>query len=191
MNGVSWKIQEGSGRLALIHDNRWLAILGIPLAAFGLAVAVVPWLIDEARDSGAWPILAGGGLIGCGIFFMGMTLCFHYVEVLADRKTSLVTRRAGLPPFQRVKSWPLGEISEVECVNVQMVGGRAGGSSTHYQIQLVGPSVSIQLASSLDPEPIREEALRWARFLDKPFADRIKSSPEERLRNRLDSMQET
>ena len=110
MSENSWTTIEGDGRLAVVHDNRLLAIIGIPLALGGLAVATVPWLVVEARNSSAWPILAVGSLIGAGIVTMGMALCFHYVEIVADRRSGSVTRRAGLPPFQRTKSWPLSAI---------------------------------------------------------------------------------
>lgn len=187
---TSWTTNEGDTRLAVVHDNRWLAIVGVPLATFGLAVAAVPWLIESARNSGAWPILAVGSLIGTGIVVMGMALCFHYVEIVADRRSGSVTRRDGLPPFQRAKSWPLGGIDEVVCVNETMAGGGARGSSTHYRLRLVGPSASVLVASALEPEPVRQEAARWARFLNRPLVDQTGSSRQERLRAGLESGRE-
>lgn len=164
--------REEGDRIALVHDNRWLAILGIPLVLFGLAVAIVPWLIDDAGNSGAWPILAVGSLIGAGIITAGLALCFHHVEFIADRSAGTVTRRTGLRPFQRTKTWPLSTVTEVSCVVETMTrSGLAGGSSTHHRMRLTGPNVSVLVASALEPEPIEHEALRWSEFLGKPLTE--------------------
>jgi len=164
-----WTTIEDEKRIAIVHDNRWLAIIGVPLTMAGLVVAVVPWLIEQARNSGAWPILAVGSLVGAGIIVAGLSLCFNYVEIVGDRQSGLVTRRAGLRPFQRSRSWPVTAFSEIVCV-VEMIGRASGpGSTRHHRVRLVGPGASLLLASSLEAVPIRAEAQRWANFLGIPL----------------------
>ena len=155
----------------IVHDNRWLAIIGIPLAIAGSLVAVGPWLIDDARNSDAWPILVVGSLIGSGILVAGLSLCFKYGEIEADRSMNKITRRAGTLPFRRTRSWSLEDISEIACVIEKMARTSGTGSSIHYCIRLIGPNTSVLIASSLEREPIEAEAARWATSLDKPLGN--------------------
>jgi hypothetical protein len=170
----SWTTLEDGERIATVHDNRWLAIIGVPLTVLGLAVAIGPWFIAEARHFGAWPILAAGSLIGVGIIMAGLSLCFKYDEITADRGTGLVIRHTGLRPFRRSKIWPLTKFSEVVCLEERMVT-RELGSSRHHRVRLMGAGASVLIASSLDPDQIRAEAQRWAKILDLTFRDTLGS----------------
>jgi len=166
-----WKTSETNHQLTIVHDNRWLAIFGIPISLFGLLVAIGPWFIDSARESGAWPILAGGSLIGTGIFVAGLSLCFKYESVTANTSTGEVVRHKGLAPFRRTAVWPIEEFQQIACRKVQMAGGAQSHSSIHYQVRLKGDEASTLLASCLDSEPIQAEARRWATFLNLPISD--------------------
>lgn len=168
---TSWATLEEGGRITIVHDNRWLAIIGIPLGLMGLLVAAGPWFIEDARNSGAWPILAVGSLIGIGILVAGLSLCLKYDEIVADRGRGVVTRHAGLHPFRRSKSWPLADIEEVVCVDEKMAGTSTRGSSLHHRVRLVGPGASVLVTSCLELEPVQVEARRWADFLDLPLRD--------------------
>jgi hypothetical protein len=185
MEETSWTTLEDGGRRAVVHDHRWLAIVGVPLAVFGLVVAAGPWFIEEARNSGAWPILAVGSLIGAGIIVAGLALCFKYEEVAADRGTGVVIRHMGLPPFRRSKTWPLTDFTEVVCLDEKMAGGPGQASSLHHRVRLLGPNASVLVASWLEPEPIRAEARAWARFLDLPLRDTIGFDLETQLRDSM------
>ena len=171
---TSWETLEADQRITIVHYNRWLAILGVPLAVFGLAIAVEPWLIGEARSSDAWPILAVGSLIGAGIVVAGLALCFKYDEVAADRGVGVVIRHTGLDPFRRTREWPLTAIEEVVCLDEKIGSASGRGSSLHHRTRLVGSGVSALLASCLEPEPIRMEAQRWSRFLNLPLRDTMR-----------------
>lgn len=184
---TSWTIRETDERLTIIHDNRWLAIVGVPMMLVGLVIAVGPWLIEEARTSGAWPILAVGSLLGLGFVVFGLALCFKYEEIEADRSSGLVFRRAGLPPFRRTRSWSWADLTEVAAVTESQVRTHHPGSSLHYRLRLIGPKCSLLVASSFDREPIEAEAPRWARFLDKPLRKAMQEDPQERLRESLRS----
>ncbi|MDC0325485.1 hypothetical protein OAM01_01890 [bacterium] len=163
---TSWSTHEDQNCLSIVHDNRWLAIIGLPLALVGLAVATGPWFIDDARNSGAWPILAVGSVIGFGIIVAGVSLCFKYERIDTDRATNLLERHKGMPPFRRSMTWPLKNFTEVKVVVEKMDSASGHGSSLHQRFRLVGPNASILIASCLEPEPIQTEAQRWAKFLD-------------------------
>jgi hypothetical protein len=180
---TSWTTLEDEERIAIVHDNRWLAIIGVPLVVAGLVVAIGPWFIDDARNSGAWPILAVGSLIGTGIMVAGLSLCFKYDEVIANRGAGIVIRHAGLPPFRRSKTWQLTDFDEILCVDETMTSASGGGASLHHRVRLIGPGVSVLLASCLEPEPIRTEAQRWGTFLGLPLRDTIGADLRTKLRD--------
>ena len=169
---TSWDIDQSLNRLSIVHDNRWLAIVGIPLSLFGLLVACGPWFIESARNSDDWPILAGGSVIGCGIVVAGLSLCLKFEKFIADRETNTMTRLIGLKPFQRRKQWPLDSFEVVDC-SIFNMGSFGSSSSQQYRIQLVGPRNSVLLASCLDKESILLEAIRWSEFLDLPIDNSI------------------
>lgn len=179
----SWETHETDESLIIIHDNRWLAIIGIPMILVGLLIAIGPWMIEEARNSGAWPILAGGSVIGLGFIVAGLSLCFKYDEIEANRSLKTVFRRAGLPPFRRTRSWPWDEISEVEVVCETHPRSSHSGSSLNFSLRLKGPKCSLLVASTLDRKPIESEGPRWADFLGKPFRNTIQEDPHLRLRH--------
>lgn len=172
--------------MTIVHDNRWLAIIGVPLAVVGLAIAIGPWFIEEARASGAWLILAVGSLIGAGFIVFGLALCFKYDGVSADRAAGEVVRHAGLQPFRRSKTWPLSDFEEVLCHDLRMAASSARGSSSiQYQVRLEGADASVVLASCFEPELVPYEALRWAEFLDLPVRDAIGPDLASELRETL------
>ncbi len=183
---TSWKSSENAGRLSLVHDNRWLAIIGVPIMMVGLTIAIGLWFIDSVRDSDNWPILATGSLIGVGFFVMGLALCFKYEEVIGNRDDGTLTQNKGLPPFRRSKTWTLTDIQEVVCLDAQL--GRGSSGSLHRHLYLMGPDVSVLLASDLEAAPIRYEAERWANFLNLPIRDKMDETLENKFRERSNSL---
>ena len=174
MMDTNWVTHENDQSLTIVHDNRWLAIIGIPLALIGLGVGIGPWFIDEARNSEAWPILAVGSLIGFGIIVAGLSLCFNYESIKADRISGFVEKRKGKSPFQRTRKWPLNKLTDVKIVIEQMGSASGHGTSLHHRFRLVGPNTSILVASCLDSEPIQAEAKRWAKHLNLPLNNESK-----------------
>ena len=174
MMDTSWVTQEDSQSLTIVHDNRWLAIIGIPLALVGSAVGIGPWLIDEARNSDAWPILAVGSLIGLAIFVMGLALCFNYESVKADRLSKTLERKKGKPPFQRCTQWTLDPFTELKIELIKMTSSSGNGSSLQYRLLLVSSQTSVSIASCPDHEPIQLEAQRWAKYLGLQLNDESK-----------------
>ncbi|WP_425400988.1 hypothetical protein [Aeoliella sp.] len=165
---TSWETREDGDELTIIHDNRWLAIVGVPLAMFGLAVAIGPWLLEEVRKPDNYLILGGGSVVGAGLLTAGLSLCFLYMQVVANRRTGQCTRHVGIPPFRRTTNWSLDQFDKVICVN-ETLRSLSATSSTHFRVRLVGPSDSVLIASSLESEPIRMEAERWSDFLRIPL----------------------
>jgi len=170
---TSWITDQTKDQLKVIHDNRWLAIIGIPLSLFGLVVGIGPWLIASARQSDAWPILAVGSLIGSGLVVAGLALCFKFESLLADKQTNALIQRKGLPPFQRTRQWSLNDLSEVTCLAEHMASSSGHSSSQHFRLRLDGPGSTILVASSLEQEPILFEARRWADFLGLPLTNKL------------------
>ena len=182
---ASWETRETEERLTIVHDNRWLAIVGVPRMLVGLMIAGGPWLIEEARHSDAWPILVVGSLLGSGFVVAGLALCFKYEEIEADRSSATVARRVGLPPFRRTRTWAWDELTEVAAVTENQARSNHPGSTLHYRVRLIGPKCSVLVASALEREPIEAEAPRWARFLDKPLRGAMHEDPKKRLREGL------
>ncbi|MGI9244583.1 MAG: hypothetical protein ACR2RV_27525 [Verrucomicrobiales bacterium] len=180
---TSWECLEGADRITIVHDNRWLAIIGVPMALFGLLLGVGLWFIEDARTSGAWPILVVGSLIGMGIAVFGLALCFKYDEISADRRAGELIRHTGLSPFRRTRTWPLSDVEEVVCLDERMAGSSGRSSSLHHRLRLVGPGISVLVASALEPEPVEYEALRWSEFLDLPLRDTIGADLTSQLRD--------
>jgi hypothetical protein len=181
---TSWTCSEEKGRLKIAHDNRWLAIIGVPIALVGVAIAVGPWFLEGVSILDAWPILAVGSLIGSGFILMGLALSFKYDEVIADRDQDMLIQNTGLPPFRRSKTWPLKAIEEVVCLNEQMGRASGSGASFHCRLRLLGPKVSVLLASDLEAAPIRFEAERWAYYLNLPIKDKLGEDLKAKLHER-------
>lgn len=171
---TSWETIEGNQSITVIHDNRWLAIVGIPLSLVGTAIAFGPWFIDEARNSGAWPILTVGSLIGLGFFVMGLALCFSFESVKADRHNKSLERKKGKPPFQRRTKWPLEIFSALEIDLVKMTSASGNDSSLQYRMLITASDKSVLIASCPDYKPIQMEAQRWAKYLDLRVNDKSK-----------------
>ena len=169
----------------MIHDNRWMAIIGIPLGIIGVVIAIGPWFLDGVNNSDAWPILAGGSLIGLGFIVAGLFLCFKYEEFIADQNSGMLTRNYGLEPFRRTTEWRLSEFAEVACVDITMSRSSGPGASLHHRLKLIGSSSSVTLASDLETKPILAEAERWAEFLELPLQNRMGQSKETRLKETL------
>jgi hypothetical protein len=188
---TSWTTTEDGERILIVHDDRWLAIIGIPMMLFGLAVAIGPWFIDEARHSGAWPILAVGSLIGAGLIVAGLSLCFKYEEIAADRGTGVIVRHIGLDPFRRTKTRPLSDFTEVACLDERTPSSSRRAPSLVHRVRLIGPDASEIVTSSVEAEPIRVEAQRWANFLELPLRDTLGSDPETQLRDSFERYRPT
>ena len=188
---TSWTTREQGKRITIVHDNRWLAIIGIPLGVFGLGIAIGPWFIESARNSDAWPILAVGSLIGVGFIVAGLSLCFKYEEFIADLRKSVLIRNIGLNPFRRTKEWPLEEFEQAVCVDEQMSRSSGPGSSLHHRLQLTGPNVSVLLASDLETDTILTEGQRWSKFLDLPLQNHMGETREEQLKRKLEDNRPT
>ena len=166
---LPWTVRQTPESLVLIHDNRWLAIFGIPMSLVGMLIACGPWFIESARNSDDWMILAGGSVIGLGFIVFGLALCFHYAETTVDLSSETVRHSKGLKPFQRVRTWPIQSFDHIRCGTIQL--GRFSNTTTHYTVSLKGPKSSFLFASSLDKEAILLEALRWSEFLKLPVDD--------------------
>lgn len=171
---TSWETIEGDQSITVIHDNRWLAIVGIPLSLVGTAIGIGPWFIDEARNSEAWPILVVGSLIGLGFFVMGLALCFSFESVKADRLNTSLERKKGKPPFQRSTKWSLDLFKELKIDLVRMTSASRHSSSLQYRLQLAASDTSVLIASCPDYKPIQTEAQRWAKYLDLRLNDETK-----------------
>ena len=169
---TSWQVRQTEHSLTLIHDNRWLAIVGVPLMLFGILLGIGPWWIDSINPAEDWPILVGGSVIALGFVVAGLSLCFHYTEISADLHTAQIVQHKGLAPFRRTSTWPINSFEAVACVEERM-GSTSFSSSLHYRIRLVGPNNSVLVASCLESDPILQEVHRWSEFLTLPVDDQL------------------
>lgn len=107
---IPWLVEESPEKLQLIHDYRWLRVIGFPLAAIGLIGSVGIWFLPGIPYQDAWPMLAVGSLIGSAFALMGMHLSFNLLTFTADRHLGTLTRREGFGPFIRIRNVSLERV---------------------------------------------------------------------------------
>lgn len=164
---LPWQSVETESRLELVHDHRWLKLFGLPLAGFGSVVSILLWCIPGVELAEAWPMLAVGSLIGIAFMLMGLHLSFNRVIFVADRKQNLVVQQEGFGWFTRQKRIPFTELQRVRIDR----RSNSGGSFVQYTMELVTSKRGILVASFPELEPVREESLRWSKFLDIPLQE--------------------
>lgn len=181
-----WIVTEADEQLELCHEHRWLGILGIPLALFGLFAACGIWFLPDLNRAEDWPILAGGSLIGFGMALLGMHVTFNRERFIADKRQGSLIHRSGFGPFIRTRRYPLNDVEQLVCEPTP----DAGTSGDRYSLSIVASSYAKRIATFVEAEPILWEGLRWSLFLDKPLVDRTQTSRKQDLQRRLAEKQD-
>lgn len=163
-----WLVYQTPTRLQLIHDHRWLKVIGIPIICIGILMAAGIWLIPGIDNSDAWPILAGGTFIGLGFCLLGLHLSLNLVSFTADHETGLFTHREGFSIFTRIRTVRLNEIKGIRCRRAT-----EPGFAGYFILEIESSKRTIRLAQHIEEEPIRLEGIRWSDFLSVELIDGI------------------
>lgn len=176
---------EGQDRLEIKQGGGWLFLFGLPFLAIGLFVMINFQTIPFKDKHGVEQSPLVGLLFGAIFAIVGCVVCFARFGTIIDRRHGTVTTWWGLLVPWRSKSRSLSSFSQVTVSSE--VRRTKKSSYLVYPVRLHGlGGNSIELEAPRNPEPARQAAERFAKFVELPLMDTTYGSPIVRQPHELD-----